>query len=388
MNLKRLLEDDVITKETFDWLKPLHDTEEADLEEIRTAAEERKSDPFYQIDSDDDEDEENMLTTTTNTLHYIEDTDAIVVIVTDTNSTGHGNKVWHASIATCRYLKELVSSKKSFTKRNRFFHSLELGAGTAVPSFFLAQLMMTKTIDHMNKGEAEELMMYTVNITDAKQYRNIKQILMSVGLQQAQVQASTPMLGADSNIEFKVHPHNWGEFKDDDLDSFDKQSFDLVIVSDCIYNPEHHDALLDSLARTLALPRSNERCRRMGFEENEIGGRAMISFSLHGNVDDDKIWNFIEHKIPSKRCPSHWESGDWLRLNARCVSTTPSSSTSNSDSSDIVHSQQENKNIREGWNMEDTMTKLEMVTEGMKPERWLAYVYEITWVKADDDDEE
>jgi len=135
----------------------------------------------------------------------------------------------------------------------------------------------------------------------------------------------------------------------------------------------------------------------MGFEENDIGGRAVISFSLHGNVDDDKIWNFIEHKIPStttnnKRCPppSHQEgSGVSWRLNARCVSTTPSSSSSTTTSdSDIVHSQQENKNIREGWNMEDTMMKLEMVTEGMKPERWLAYVYEITWVKDDDDDDD
>jgi len=38
------------------------------------------------------------------------------------------------------------------------------------------------------------------------------------------------------------------------------------------------------------------------------------------------------------------------------------------------------KTVREGWNMEETMTQLELITEGMRPERWMAYVYEIRWV--------
>ena len=398
MKLESLLEDDVITKETFDWLKPLHEQEEADLKEIRAAAEERKNDPFYNqhpVDSDEEDEDTMLLTTSTATLRDIEGTDAIVKIVVDTNSAGHGNKVWHASIATCRYLKEFLGE---FKKRGDFFNSIELGAGTAVPSFFLAQLMMTKTIDHMNKGEAEELMSYSLYITDAKQYRNIKQILMSVGVQ-CQVIAHVPTLGVGSNIEFQVHPHNWGEIvnneeADDgegDYDSFVTLSYDLVIVSDCIYNPEHHDALLHSLASTLALPRSNKRCKRMGFEENDIGGRAVISFSLHGNVDDDRIWNFIENKIPSKRCP-RYKSDGW-KLNARCVSTSTSTSTSSSSSSSssttttTQSSSSSSNTVREGWNMEETMTKLEMATEGMKPERWIAYVYEITWIRDDDDDD-
>mmetsp|Transcript_1396 Transcript_1396/g.2942 ORF Transcript_1396/g.2942 Transcript_1396/m.2942 type:complete len:373 (-) Transcript_1396:448-1566(-) len=363
LDLGRLLEDSIITNDTYEWLKPLHEQEEADLEEIRLAAEARKNDPFAQCRTlDDDEDDDDILTTTTKTLRNIEGTDTIVTFVTDTNSTGHGNKVWHSSIATCRYLLNTLSLF-SMTKDDDSCRSLELGAGTAVPSLFLAAMQK------QNHAQPKSSSPATICISDAKQYRNIHQILLSVGMQ-------TTNSNSDNNtaVRFKVHPHNWGEFdktipgrKAADNAKSNKNGYDLVIVSDCIYNPEYHEALLESLAHTL-----------------NLGGRAVVSFSLHGNVDDELIWDFVEQQIPATAYPccgqDNYDGNDkddqgcW-RLEARCVSTSNTAATgdnNNDNSQAFVH--------REGWNMEDTMKKLGLVTEGLAEERWFSYVYEITWV--------
>ena len=138
ISLEKLLNNKTITTETYDWIKPLHEKEIADLEEIQKAALERKNNPFYQHDDEDsDEEEDGLLTTSTSTIQGIEETDFAIQFVTDTNSTGHGNKVWHASIATCRYLKDHFELPIR-EDPSKPFRSLEFGAGTAVPSLFLA----------------------------------------------------------------------------------------------------------------------------------------------------------------------------------------------------------------------------------------------------------
>ncbi len=355
INLEKLLNDKTIAKGTYDWLKPLHEKEIADIEEIQRAALERKNNPFYQNGDDDSEDEEDgLLTTSTSTIEGIEGTDFSVQFVTDTISTGHGNKVWHASIATCRYLKD------RFTLPNRedpiqTFRCLELGAGTAVPSFFLAKLLSSRLPQQSPQT-------IVLRITDAKYYRNIMQILRSVDIDD-----STGISGTNS-VQLEVHPHNWGtpiEFgkqrvvdEDDGSSTMsDSSPHDLVIVSDCIYNPDYHDDLLVSLSTTLALPKTST-------ESTTRGGVAVISFSLHGNVRNEVIWEFLESKLPSQT-RSDGEL-DW-HLQAQCVSTNR----------DEVESE---ISTRQGWDMENTMNDLGMETEGIHPERWIAYVYEITWV--------
>jgi len=338
-DLEGLWKNTVITQETYEWLKPLHDQETADLEEIRRAALERKNNPFYDNDS---EDEDGLLTTTTTTLEGIEGTPFSVRFVSDTNSSGHGNKVWHASIATCRYLKHrflLPSNEESF-------RCLELGAGTAVPSLFLAKLIASST----ERGPHTVL-----RITDAKYYRNIMQILRSVDLDRHEP------VPADASVKIEVHPHNWGEpigFGKETGTADPSSPHDLVIVSDCIYNPEYHDDLLASLSRTLAIPLSGQK-----------GGIAVVSFSLHGNVKDEVIWDFLESKLPSQKLTAG--RVEW-RLQAKCVSFGQNIAGDTSN--------QEHVPVREGWDMENTMNELGMETEGIKPERWIAYVYEITWV--------
>mmetsp|Transcript_18730 Transcript_18730/g.46516 ORF Transcript_18730/g.46516 Transcript_18730/m.46516 type:complete len:354 (+) Transcript_18730:58-1119(+) len=347
-NLEGLLTKRVITQETYDWLKPLHDQENADLEEIKRAALERKNNPFYWRDSDEESDsDDDLTTTTTTTLNGIEGTTTRISFVTDNNSSGHGNKVWHASIATCRYLKyhfrplllsgerNLIDNDNDNDNDNNTVRCLELGAGTAVPSFFLAQLLRNANIPSSPKH-------VVLRITDAKYYRNIMQILRSIEIQESLL---------DDSLLIQVHPHKWGEpIAFGKIENDDNVSpHDLVIVSDCIYDPSYHNDLLVSLSRTLRLP----------FKTTSNGGIAVVSFSLHGNVQDSAIWEFLESKLPSTIRKD--DTGTGWRLEARCVS-------SNEETGE------------KGWHMETTMNELGMVTEGIEPERWLAYVYEITWV--------
>jgi hypothetical protein len=406
-NLGSLWNDKVITKGTYEWLKPLHDQETADLEEIKLAAEERKNNPFHQHDADsddDDSDEEdgnNMLTTSTKTIKGIEGTNTVVSFVTDTNSSGHGNKVWHASIATCRYLKErflpLVNSNSTSSSP---FRCLELGAGTAVPSFFLAQTLLLRLRDEnetaIEKGDDQQQppQQIILRITDAKFYRNIMQILRSVEVQKSPKKGECCIHAQDSPVRIEVHPHNWGddigfgtaaaskgedESEDDNNHTGDQcdSQHDLVIVSDCIYNPNFHDDLLVTLSRTLAVPTNKEKTN---------GGIAVVSFSLHGNVQDSAIWEFLDQKLPSTIRNDERNgdnSGVVLRLNAKCVSTEADTQAQSQAREEPTNAeQQQEPAIREGWNMESTMTELGMVTEGMQSERWLAYVYEITWIEA------
>lgn len=376
-DLTSFLKRKVITRDTYEWLKPLHEKEIADLEEIKIAAREQN---FYKNgNGDDNDDDENIFTTSTTTLRGIEGaTDTVVSFVTDSNSSGHGNKVWHASIATCRYLKDeflpgFISKRRKNISSERFlFKSLELGAGTAVPSFFLAQLLLS-FYDETRGTEGNQPPKSIIRITDAKHYRNIMQIIRSVGIQESLCK------GEGKNVvEVEVHPHNWGDHIDlgfesaketgnDDNDNRYSSQYDLIIVSDCIYNPLYHDVLLISLSEALALP---------VVDGTKRGGKAVVSFSLHGNVDDSMIWKFLDQKIPSKTRMNDDNSNNnsdvvW-RLKARCVSST-------------TQPQREAEQLivdREGWNMEKTMNEVfGMVTEGIKPERWLAYVYEITWVR-------
>ena len=376
--LERSLEREIVTQSTYDWLKPLYEKEVADLEEIRAAAAERKNNPFHQQDDSDDDSDDALLTTSTTTIQNIEGTSTKVTFVTDTNSTGHGNKVWHASIATCRYLKEVFYEAILHRNRDRRgwhdqtflsedpLRCLELGAGTAVPSLFLAQLLKGNKDDKKIRGMPKLPPLSILRITDAKYYRNIMQILRSVDLWK---EATSDNITA-SNVVVEVHPHNWGEpwpklVEDDDPDS-NANRHDLVIVSDCIYNPEGHEALLESMANTIALP---------DIFPTKRPGVAVLSFSLHGNVEDDAIWEFIDKKLPSTTRTDANEV-TWM-LTAKCVST------SNGFRHELGRIEEHLPAKREGWNMEETMVNLGMITEGMVPERWLAYVYEVGWVMKD-----
>mmetsp|Transcript_1545 Transcript_1545/g.2674 ORF Transcript_1545/g.2674 Transcript_1545/m.2674 type:complete len:360 (+) Transcript_1545:85-1164(+) len=356
MDLQRLFDDKYITRETLDWIRPLWEQELALVAEVREAAAARDS-LFANNEhgSDDDEEEtENDESGLMISSVFIRDLGGVTLSFwMDDHSAGHGNRVWHASIAMCIYLKRMLlpswTSRISSQESSCNFRCLELGAGTALPSLFLGHLFA-------NEMEASSVNRKTkplIHITDGKQYRNIRQILLSLSKQPAQVLLSST---------FRVSPHNWGEGLGNNGDSdscfFQREfvhPYHLIIVSDCIYNPTYHDELLQSIAATLKLP--NE-------ETGEDGGCAVISFSLHGNTPDHDIWDFLQVKIPSKRHPvhEHWRLQAWSR---------------NADSKNGESSACDGRN---GWNMEQKMKDLGLWTANINPKRWLSYIYEVRWV--------
>lgn len=159
-------------------------------------------------------------------------------------------------------------------------------------------------------------------------------------------------------------------------------SYDLILVSDCIYNPTHHEPLLQSIRALLKLPP-----RVSDGTDGGDGGRALVSFSLHGNTTDQSVWNFVDRKVGAVQC------GDW-RLQARAVpelcltpraasaaattATTKPATSLSSDENDILPVRQDGG--PRGWNMEAQMKHLDLWTANMEATRWIAYLYEITWV--------
>ncbi|KAG7360121.1 lysine methyltransferase [Nitzschia inconspicua] len=352
MDLQKLLDDGIITKDTFEWLVPLLQQEVDDLREVQDA---RNSNHLFSIptaeetETNNNNGDEDGLMLSKETIHNLEG--ITFSFWMDVGSAGHGNRVWHSSIAMCLYLKRncqewTVSQSSSSPSSSSTWCSLELGAGTALPSLYLGHLLSQENTSSP----------CFLHITDGKQYRNVRQILYSVSKQPSNILQRSL---------FRVSPHNWGEsleMEENKSTSFllrecqrQYNSYDLILVSDCIYNPQYHKDLLKTIAATLRLPRNG--C---------IGGKAVISFSLHGNTPDQDIWTFIDHTIPGL----HY--GDW-RLTATPVDHELST----------LLQQPQVVEGRQGWDMEEIMKDMGLWTAHMEPKRWFSYLYEVTWMNKD-----
>jgi hypothetical protein len=365
MDLQKLHEDGIISRGTLDWLLPLWQQELEDIERLREAQETANLFSTTNTESEDDycynQFDHSTMMITKETIQNLEG--ITFSFWMDVASTGHGNRVWHASIAICIYLKKqhhdhLATSLLVADGLSRL-KSLELGAGTALPSLFWGHLLASSQILRPLSHQRP-----LIHITDGKQYRNIRQILLSLSDQH------TNMV---ENVSLRVSPHNWGEglnhetFKDNSNvlcqgpaeNDNNPNSYDLILVSDCIYNPRFHGDLLKTIATTLRLPHATTD------DDDGGGGRAILSFSLHGNVPDQDIWNFIDHTIPETR------HGTW-RLTARPV---PKHGQHTKNRPQPVEG-------RYGWDMEATMKDLGLWTAHIEPKRWFSYLYEITWSKA------
>lgn len=169
MDLEKLLNDGVITKETFDWLFPLWQQELDELRQVRDA----QAHTLFSTDCESEEDD-GLMMMSSGTIHDLKGMSFSFWM--DTGSTGHGNRVWHASVAMCLYLK-----RHHGIPSNCSFRCLELGAGTALPSLYLGHLISANCTATAVDDKP------VVHITDAKQYRNIRQILVSLSKQPSQV---------------------------------------------------------------------------------------------------------------------------------------------------------------------------------------------------------
>lgn len=93
-------------------------------------------------------------------------------------------------------------------------------------------------------------------------------------------------------MQARVCPYSWGEPIHDILvdvstnvleeknDNEESKRFDVVVAADCIYMPQFHSSLLDSISMLMS-----------------DKGLALLPFALHGNVKDEDVWNIVDLAI-------------------------------------------------------------------------------------------
>ena len=316
-----------VSSETLDWIEPLWKKEQEEAQEL--------AENSFHLFNDSEEQNEEGLESDRIASRSIKISGVSVDYVCDISAAGHGNEVWSASIAACQFLADLFSLDDFSMKGN--FRCLELGAGAAIPSLFLANYLSQKP-----NHEASIL----VHITDLKRYHNLKPILLAVRRLPAQVR---------QQVQLKVSPHTWGlgvgtqsiganlDFSFIETECGGMNLYDIVAVSDCIYDPNYHQQLLDSICATLKKPTNQGR------KAND-GGRVIITFSLHGNVPEDNVWAFFRKAA---------DRGLTYRV-AQQESNDPSGE-------------------RSGWHMEQSMIDLGLWQSHMDPKRWIVHIYELFW---------
>ena len=74
-------------------------------------------------------------------------------------------------------------------------------------------------------------------------------------------------------------PYDWGSPIDALVEGRlnDDNLFDVVVSADCIYMPQFHSVLLDSINMLMSKT-----------------GVALLPFALHGNAKDDDVWNIVD----------------------------------------------------------------------------------------------
>ena len=85
----------------------------------------------------------------------------------------------------------------------------------------------------------------------------------------------------------RICPYDWGSATDEVISDlrgdknadgfYDDGVFDVVVAADCVYIPQCHGVLLDSIMRLMS------KC-----------GVALLPFALHGNTKDENIWAILE----------------------------------------------------------------------------------------------
>ena len=324
-----------ISRETLAWIEPLWRKEREEALELTSA----NSALNMFSNSSDEEDSEDGWDSGTMESRSITISGVHFHYVCDISASGHGNEVWCASVALCQYIEKIATEQDLLHKREKL-RCLELGAGAAIPSLFLGNYISQQL--HVN-------LPILVHITDLQRFHNIKPILLAVGKQPDDVR---------QKIEFKVSPHYWGtgvgtsiQSNTDELDSSFLENecggsnmYDVILVSDCIYDPTYHQELLNSICATLRKPNHQDG------KVDDRGGRVIVTFSIHGNVPEENVWEFFRKATDKgliwKEAPQNSEG---------------------------------NQEGRSGRHMEQSMRDLGIFLSNMDPKRWIVHVYELNW---------
>ena len=99
---------------------------------------------------------------------------------------------------------------------------------------------------------------------------------------QRDLDEENPILGHAKKV--RVCPYDWGSATDEvisnmkrEVDTDDCGLFDIILAADCVYLPQCHSVLLDSIQKLLST------C-----------GVALLPFALHGNTSDDDVWAILK----------------------------------------------------------------------------------------------
>eukprot|EP00980_Cylindrotheca_fusiformis_P003983 scaffold874_cov126-Cylindrotheca_fusiformis.AAC.16 len=165
---------------------------------------------------------------------------------------GHGDSVWNSSHCIAQHL---LSDRSSLSIRSwPPTSALEFGAGAALPSLVLWKESTTELF-----------------ITDRKINESTFDAL------HMSIDKNSALWGiSHEEIESRVHilPHTWGE----DIERLKAKDIELLIASDCIYDPTYHSALLKSASECL----SQEK------------GLFIVGYSFHLNVSPEKVLEFFQ----------------------------------------------------------------------------------------------
>jgi predicted nicotinamide N-methyase len=185
---------------------------------------------------------------------------------------GHGNRIWNSSACIAQHLlipglRSIIidSSSRQRTITRPPTICLEFGAGAALPSLAL-----------LHEGA------HRVILTDSALANN-----RTFDALHESVHANAKVwniLDDELSHRVKIMPHTWGNEIEEvrrvlgnGIGGDSNSLADLLIASDCIYNPTHHTSLLQSADGLLS---SN--------------GLFIVGYSLHGNVPPDQILDFFD----------------------------------------------------------------------------------------------
>ncbi|CAJ1961269.1 unnamed protein product [Cylindrotheca closterium] len=225
-------------------------------------------------DDDDDSSDDNDDPQVTEYSWSCQQDDTKVIYHLAFLAPGHGDAVWNSSDCIAQHLLlEEYRTKKLFPCGKFEWppeSALEFGAGAALPSMILLKEGTRRLLSTDQKINEE-----TFDALNLSFQKNAPQW----GISQEQIQDRV-----------RVLPHSWGVGMDqlreaatidgngNDDDDRNAGNIQLLIASDCIYDPTHHRALLQSVAGTMSRTK----------------GRFVVGYSFHMNVPPHKVMQFFD----------------------------------------------------------------------------------------------
>ncbi|KAL7529003.1 hypothetical protein ACHAWF_002802 [Thalassiosira exigua] len=177
------------------------------------------------------------------------------------SAPGHGDSLWNSSACVAEHVLIPERRWKLLGRGSRWPPSkcVEFEAGAALPSLALIKKGARRVVltDRFVNEQTFDALRLSVD-KNAKRW----------GLSEEEVKERVG-----------IEHHAWGEGVEELVQVYpSSEKADLLIASDCIYNPSFHRALLRSAAGAI----------------DEERGVFVVGYSLHGNVPEYQILNFFE----------------------------------------------------------------------------------------------